>query len=94
METDLSLEELREQGLGRDIFPPSAFFALRDALLMEYIFCLSDLFAISIRLPRRPQNREYSRSLLCQSTAKLDSRTAVGRNQALLWVETKHCCGS
>ncbi len=32
---DLSLEELREQGRGPDIFPPRAFFALRSALLMR-----------------------------------------------------------
>ena len=37
MEMDLSLEELREQGLGRDIFPPRAFFALRSALPMGHI---------------------------------------------------------
>jgi hypothetical protein len=36
-EMDLSLEELREQGQGRDIFPPHAFFALRSALPMGYI---------------------------------------------------------
>ena len=34
---DLSLEELREQGQGRDIFPPRAFFALRSALPMGHI---------------------------------------------------------
>ena len=33
---DLSLEELREQGQGRDIFPPRAFFALRSALPMGH----------------------------------------------------------
>ncbi len=37
METDLSLEALREQGRGRDIFPPCAFFALRSALPMGCI---------------------------------------------------------
>mmetsp|Transcript_40948 Transcript_40948/g.85450 ORF Transcript_40948/g.85450 Transcript_40948/m.85450 type:complete len:573 (-) Transcript_40948:730-2448(-) len=37
MEMDLSLEELREQGQGRDIFPPCAFFASRSALPMGYI---------------------------------------------------------
>ena len=37
MELDLSLEELREQGQGRDIFPPRAFFAVRSALPMGYI---------------------------------------------------------
>ena len=36
-EMDLSLEELREQGQGRDIFPQRAFFALRSALPMGYI---------------------------------------------------------
>ena len=34
---DLSLEELREQGQGRDIFPPCTFFALRSALPMGHI---------------------------------------------------------
>jgi hypothetical protein len=33
---DLSLEELREQGQGRDIFPSRAFFALRSALPMGH----------------------------------------------------------
>jgi hypothetical protein len=33
---DLSLEELRGQGQGRDIFPPRAFFALRSALPMGH----------------------------------------------------------
>ncbi len=37
METDLSLEELREQGQERDIFPPRAIFALQSALPMGYI---------------------------------------------------------
>ncbi len=32
VEMDLSLEELREQGQERDIFPPRAFFVLRSAL--------------------------------------------------------------
>jgi hypothetical protein len=32
VEMDLSLEELREQGRGRDIFSPRAFFALRSVL--------------------------------------------------------------
>jgi hypothetical protein len=36
VEMDLSLEELREQGRGRDIFSPRAFFALRSALPMGY----------------------------------------------------------
>jgi hypothetical protein len=36
-EMDLSLEELQEQGQGRDIFPPRAFFALRSALPMGHI---------------------------------------------------------
>jgi hypothetical protein len=35
-EMDLSLEELREQGQGRDNFPPRAFFTLRSALPMGY----------------------------------------------------------
>ena len=35
-EMDLSLEELREQGQGRDIFPSRAFFALRSALPMGH----------------------------------------------------------
>jgi hypothetical protein len=34
---DLSLKELQEQGQGRDIFPPRAFFALRSALPMGHI---------------------------------------------------------
>ena len=34
---DLSLEELRQQGQGRDIFPSHAFFALRSALPMGHI---------------------------------------------------------
>ncbi len=48
METDLSLEELREQGQGRDIFPPCAFFELprRD------ISYPCDLLAISMGPPR------------------------------------------
>ncbi len=33
---DLSLEQLWEQGRGRDIFPPRAFFALRSVLQMGY----------------------------------------------------------
>ena len=37
VEMDLSLEELREQGQGRDIFPPRAFFALRSALPMGHM---------------------------------------------------------
>ena len=36
VDMDLSLEELREQGQGRDIFPPRAFFALRSALPMGH----------------------------------------------------------
>jgi hypothetical protein len=40
VETDLSLEELREQGQGRDIPPPCAFFALQSALPMGYILPL------------------------------------------------------
>ena len=36
-EMDLSLEELREQGQGRDIFPSCAFFALRSALPMGHL---------------------------------------------------------
>jgi hypothetical protein len=36
-EMDLSLEELRKQGQGREIFPPRAFFALRSALPMGCI---------------------------------------------------------
>ncbi len=36
VEMDLSLEELRKQGRGRDIPPPHAFFALRSALPMGY----------------------------------------------------------
>jgi hypothetical protein len=36
-EMDLSLEELRKQGQGREIFPPLAFFALRSALPMGCI---------------------------------------------------------
>ena len=36
-EMDLSLEELREQGQGRDIFPPRALFALRSALPMGHL---------------------------------------------------------
>ncbi len=36
VEMDLSLEELREQGQGRDIFPPRAIFALRSAFPMGY----------------------------------------------------------
>ncbi len=36
VEMDLSLEELREQGLWRDMFPPHAFFELQSALLMGY----------------------------------------------------------
>jgi hypothetical protein len=36
VEVDLSLEELREQGRGRDIFIPHPFFALRSALPMGY----------------------------------------------------------
>jgi hypothetical protein len=68
METDLSLKELREQGQGQD-FPPRTFFSLRSALLMGYILpwlFICDL-KFSMGLPRRrrrPQNREYARSLL------------------------------
>ncbi len=36
VEMDLSLEELREQGQGPDIFPPRAFFALWSGLPMGY----------------------------------------------------------
>jgi hypothetical protein len=36
VEMALSLEELRERCLGRDIFPLRAFFALRSALPMGY----------------------------------------------------------
>ena len=36
VEMDLSLKELQEQGRGRFIFPPLAFFALRSALPMGY----------------------------------------------------------
>ena len=61
MEMDLSLEELREQGQGRDIFSPLAPSS-RSSSRWD-IFCLGDLFAISMGLPWRPQNREYSRSL-------------------------------
>ena len=35
-ETDLSLEERREHGQGRDIFPSCAFFARRSALSMGH----------------------------------------------------------
>ncbi len=57
VEMDLSLEELREQGQGRDIFHLHAFFSLRSAQLRVPesrwdIFCLGDLFATSIRRPR------------------------------------------
>ncbi len=37
IEMDLSLEELREQGQGRDIFPSCAFFALQSAIPMGHI---------------------------------------------------------
>ena len=37
MEMDLSLEELRGQGQGRDIFPPSALFATWRALPIGYL---------------------------------------------------------
>ncbi len=36
VEMDLSLEELQEQGRGRDIIPPRAFFALQSAIPMGY----------------------------------------------------------
>ena len=40
VEMDLSLEELREQGQGRDIFPPRAFFAhVWSAILMDPDAC-------------------------------------------------------
>ncbi len=58
----LSLEELLEQGQGRDIFPPRAFFALRSAPYGIYS-------ALVIYLQSQwgcPgfQNCGYSRSLL------------------------------
>jgi hypothetical protein len=53
VEMDLSLEELRRQGQGRDTFPPRTLFVLQSSLQWD-IFCLGDVFAISMGLPRLP----------------------------------------
>jgi hypothetical protein len=62
-ETELSLEELQEQGQGCEI-PPHAPSSRSGACSRWDKFCLGELFAISMGLPWWPQNREYSRSLL------------------------------
>jgi hypothetical protein len=46
---DLSLEELGEQGQGRDMFPSCALFALWSALQMRH-FLPRDIFEISMGL--------------------------------------------
>jgi hypothetical protein len=48
------------RGAASSLLVPSSRFGARSRW---DIFCLCDLFAISMGLPRRPQNREYSRSL-------------------------------
>ena len=46
-EMDLSLKELQEQGQGRDIFPPRAYFALRSGIFSASVINLRSQWAAS-----------------------------------------------